>query len=92
METVSIKMEEVFANKVEKVMKKHNYTTKTEFIREAIRDKIKEIEKEEIIMRVRKIYGASKRRTTDADLHKARQRAFEDLEKEDLPSCSNQKD
>lgn len=34
---------------VEKVMKKHNYMTKTEFIREAIRDKIRKLEEKEIV-------------------------------------------
>ena len=39
MENVSLKMEENFMKAIEKVMRKHNYMTKTEFIREAIRDK-----------------------------------------------------
>lgn len=30
-------------------MKKHNYTTKTEFIREAMRDKIRMLEEKEIV-------------------------------------------
>ncbi len=82
METVSIKMEGEFASEVEKTMKKHHYTTKTEFIREAIRDKIKDLEKEELIMRVKKMYGASKRKTTDKQLHKAGKKAVEEIEKE----------
>ena len=49
MENVSLKMEENFMKAVKKVMRKHNYMTKTEFIREAIRDKIKELEEKEII-------------------------------------------
>ncbi len=79
METVSIKMEGDFNKDIEKTMKKHRYSTKTEFIREAIRDKIKDLEKEEVIMRVNKLYGASKRKTTDAELHKAREKAFKEL-------------
>ena len=82
METVSIKMDENFATEVEKVMKKHHYTTKTEFIREAIRDKIKDLEKEELLMKARKLYGSSKHKTTDEQLHKAGEKAFEELERE----------
>ena len=82
MESVSIKMEEDFASEVKKVMKKHHYTTKTEFIREAIRDKMKDLEKEAILMKVRKLYGASKRKTTDDMLHKARELAVAELEEE----------
>lgn len=50
MENVSLKLEENFLRAVEKVMKKHNFMTKTEFIREAIRDKIRRLEEKEIIM------------------------------------------
>ena len=34
---------------IEKVMRKHLYTTKTEFIRESIRDKIRRLEEKEIL-------------------------------------------
>ncbi|HLD97973.1 MAG TPA: ribbon-helix-helix domain-containing protein [Candidatus Nanoarchaeia archaeon] len=49
MENVSLKLEKNFLGAIEKVMKKHNYMTKTEFIREAIRDKIKKLEEKEIV-------------------------------------------
>lgn len=49
MENISLKMEEGFVKVIDKVMKKHNYMTKTEFIREAIRDKIRKLEEKEIL-------------------------------------------
>ncbi len=49
MENLSIKLEESFLKVIETVMKKHNYMTKTEFIREAIRDKIRRLEEKEIL-------------------------------------------
>ncbi|HVY01151.1 MAG TPA: ribbon-helix-helix domain-containing protein [Candidatus Nanoarchaeia archaeon] len=49
MESISLKLEENFLKAIEKVMKAHNYTTKTEFIRESIRDKISELEEKEIL-------------------------------------------
>jgi metal-responsive CopG/Arc/MetJ family transcriptional regulator len=49
MENVSLKIERRFLLAIEKVMKKHNYMTKTEFIRESIRDKIRELEEKEIL-------------------------------------------
>ncbi len=82
METVCVKFEEKFLKDVESAMKNHRYSTKTEFIREAVRDKIRDLEKEEALLRVKKFYGASKRKTTDKELHEARQRAFEELDKE----------
>ncbi len=80
METICVKLENEFFTDIKKVMKKHRYTTKTEFVREAIRDKLKDLEREEAVMRVKRIYGASKRKTADKVLHNARERAFLDLE------------
>lgn len=42
-------MEKGFVNAIEKVMKRHNYMTKTEFIRESIRDKMRKLEEKEIL-------------------------------------------
>jgi len=49
MESISLKLEENFLKAIQAVMKKHNYVTKTEFIREAIRDKIRRLEEREIL-------------------------------------------
>lgn len=49
MENISLKLERNFLSAIEKVMKKHNYMTKTEFIRESIRDKIRRLEEKEIL-------------------------------------------
>jgi Arc/MetJ-type ribon-helix-helix transcriptional regulator len=81
METISLRLENNFARILEKAIKNNMYSTKTEFIREAIRDKIKQIEKEETLKKVEKLFGSSKRKTTDEELHKAREKAFEQLER-----------
>lgn len=49
MESVSLKIEGNFLQAINEVMKKHHYTTKTEFIRESIRDKIKKLEEKGIV-------------------------------------------
>ena len=49
MENVSLKLERNFLDAIQRVMKKHNYMTKTEFIRESIRDKIRRLEEKEIV-------------------------------------------
>jgi Arc/MetJ-type ribon-helix-helix transcriptional regulator len=46
MKTISLKLENAFLNTIERIMKKSNYTTKTEFIREAIRDKMEKMREE----------------------------------------------
>ena len=82
MESISLKLESSFLKYIETIMKKHRYITKTEFIREAIRDKIKNLEMEEAIFRAKKLYGTSKRKTTDKQLHEAGEKAFRQLAKE----------
>lgn len=47
MENISLKLEKEFRKAMEDIMKKHNYMTKTEFIREAIRDKMKSLGEKE---------------------------------------------
>ena len=79
METISIRFENEFLHDIKKAMKSHRYATKAEFIREAIRDKIKDLEKEKALLRLEKAYGASKRKTTDEDIHNAGEKAFEDI-------------
>ena len=49
MENISLKLERNFLQAIEKIMKRHNYMTKTEFVREAIRDKIRKLEEKEIL-------------------------------------------
>ncbi len=41
-----------------------------------------DLQKEEALARLKKIYGASKRKTTDEELHKVREEVFEELERE----------
>ena len=81
MESISLKLEPDFLRHMERIMKKCEYSTKTEFIRSAIREKIKELEKEETLKNINKLFGSSKHKTTDKDLHKAREEIFEQLEK-----------
>jgi len=81
MENVSLKIETKFEEELEKVMKKNGYATKTEFIREALRDKIRELEKQETLKKMGKLFGSSKHKTTDEQLHIAGEKAFEQLEK-----------
>tara|TARA_Y100000310_G_scaffold321445_1_gene379083 strand:+ start:1627 stop:1881 length:255 start_codon:yes stop_codon:yes gene_type:complete len=81
MENVCVRFEKSFIHDMEEVMKGHRYATKTEFIREAVRDKIKDLETKEALIRLEKVYGASKRKTTKEQMRKAKEEAFEVLSK-----------
>ena len=81
METVSLKLERGILREIDKNLKKRRYSTRTEFIRDAIRKKLSDQEKEELLRAVAKLHGYSKRKTTDEQLHEAGERAFKKLEK-----------
>ena len=62
MESITIKVEDQLAKEMAKAMKPY-YSTKTEFIREAIRGKLKEIEKEKALKMIKENFGKSKVKT-----------------------------
>ncbi|MBS3128161.1 ribbon-helix-helix protein, CopG family [Candidatus Woesearchaeota archaeon] len=91
METVSIKLDESILKEIDRNLKKHRYSTRTEFLRDAVRDKLIELErnpltekeKEELLQKMASIRGTFRRKTptTDEALHAARERAFRAIEK-----------
>ena len=81
MEAISLKLEKNLLNEIDQKITKHRYSTRTEFIRDAIREKLSELEKQELINAVSKLRGISKRKTTDEQLHEAGERAFLKIEK-----------
>ncbi len=72
MESITIKVEPELAREIDRAMKPL-YSTKTEFIREAIRDKIKREKDEEFTQKLRKHLGMAKKRTSDKELRQIRE-------------------
>lgn len=81
METVTLKMEESMIKEIDQKLASNRYSTRTEFIRDAIRDKLSDLEKGELLKTIAKLRGSSKRRTTDKQLHVARERLAKKYEK-----------
>ncbi|MBI2655731.1 ribbon-helix-helix protein, CopG family [Candidatus Woesearchaeota archaeon] len=81
METITIKMEDKLLEEIDQKLEDHRYSTRTEFIRDAIREKLSELEKEEVLKNLAKLKGFSKRKTTDEQLHIAREKVSDMLEK-----------
>lgn len=73
MESITIKVDEHMAREIEKAMHPL-YSTKTEFIREAIRDKVKTQRSEEIAARLKKSFGIAKTNTSDEELREIREK------------------
>ena len=80
METITIKMEPKLLQEIDHLLQHHRYSTRTEFIRDAIREKLSELEKATILKNLAQLQGISTRKTSDVQLHNARQKAFEILE------------
>jgi len=63
MESITIKVPDIMAKEIE-IFIKPDYGTKTEFIREAIRNKIKEVRKERALDELKKYFGKAKTKTS----------------------------
>ena len=72
MESITIKVDDALAREINGAMKPY-YSTKTEFIREAIRDKIKAKKEEQTLNELKKYFGASKKKTTYAEERRIRE-------------------
>jgi metal-responsive CopG/Arc/MetJ family transcriptional regulator len=60
METISFKLQEDIVKQIDNMLKPLHFSNRTEFIREAIRDKLNDAEKEEIIMQLAMVKGSLK--------------------------------
>ena len=81
MQAITIKMEDRLLAELDQKLAIHRYSTRTEFIRDAIREKLSELEEADLPKKLPNLKGISKRKTTDAQLHAARDKAFKALEK-----------
>lgn len=82
METISLKLDETMLQNVDKTLQKHNFSTRTEFIRDAIRDKLSELSRDELIEEFMKFRGKSKKKTSDEELKKIRAEVSKELMEE----------
>lgn len=81
MEVISLKLEDDLLKEIDYSLIHNRYATRTEFIRDAIREKLSDLEKEELLKELVRLKGSVKRKTTDKQLHDAGEKAFEILEK-----------
>ena len=76
METISLKVDESMLDNVDKVFKKNNFSTRTEFIRDAIRSKLDKIRRDRLIEEFLKFKGKAKKRTTRSENRKTAEEAL----------------
>ena len=82
METVCVKLEESLLTRMDKQMKEAGYSTKTEFIREAIRIKLEEDEQEKLIKEFLTFKGKAQKETTYQENKKTREAVVLELARE----------
>ena len=75
---ISLKLDKEMLDRIDNNLKKHNYGTRTEFIRSTLREKLDDIEKQELIAEFLSLRGKGKRKTTDAELHKTKLKVFKE--------------
>jgi len=80
-EMINIKLEDKFLKDIDKVVKEERYHTRTEFIRNALREKLEESRIKQAMMEMVHIKGISKKKTTIDEYENIRKKAFEELSK-----------
>jgi len=80
-EMITVKLENNFLKEIDDVVYNNGYQNRTEFIRNALREKLEEVKLKEAMIELAHLKGASKKKTSDETLEKIREKAFDMLEK-----------
>ena len=80
-ELVTFKMEHNFLEDVDKTAKSAGFQNRTEFIRNALREKIEGIKLKKAMLELAHLKGFTKKKTTEESYEKIRAKAFEELSK-----------
>jgi metal-responsive CopG/Arc/MetJ family transcriptional regulator len=68
MQSISVKFTEEVIKKVDSSIKEFNYNSRTEFIRDAIRFKLEDLEKKKLVEEFLKLKGSMVKKAKDDDL------------------------
>ena len=67
-EMITLKLEDSFLDNIDNIVKKEGYQSRTEFIRNALREKVESSKLKEAMIELSKLKGASKKKTSDKEL------------------------
>ncbi len=82
MEVVTVKFNEDVLKRIDKSITKNNFNSRTEFIREAVRDKLSELSREDLIKEFMKFRGKAKKKTTYEENRETRDKVLFEMAKE----------
>ena len=80
-EMITLKLDDMFLKEIDSIVDKQRYHNRTEFIRNALREKVEETKLKAAMMQLAHLKGASKKRTSDADLERIREKVFNELDR-----------
>ncbi|MFC1697416.1 CopG family ribbon-helix-helix protein [Nanoarchaeota archaeon] len=79
MDIITVRFQENIIEELDKTILKHNFNSRTEFIREAVRDKLSELSRNELIQEFMKFRGKAKVKTSDKRLREIREEVSKEL-------------
>lgn len=79
MEVVTVKFQEDVLKRVDESITEHNFNSRTEFIREAVRDKLADLSRDDLINKFLKFRGKAKKKTTYEENRKTREIVSKEL-------------
>ena len=80
-EMITVKLEDKFLEDIDSIVEKEGYQNRTEFIRNALREKVEEVKLKEVMKEIAHLKGASKKKTSEKEYEQIREKAFEELSK-----------
>ncbi|MBN2367479.1 ribbon-helix-helix protein, CopG family [Candidatus Woesearchaeota archaeon] len=86
MDAITVRFQDNVLKRIDESIAEHNFNSRTEFIREAVRDKLATLSKEDLINEFLKFRGKAKKSTTYEDNLKTKEivgkELMEELEKQ----------
>ena len=78
-EMISLKLENKFLDEIDIIVKKEGYQNRTEFIRNALREKVEEVKMKQAMVELSRYRGKAPRKTTDNERAKIRDQISNEL-------------
>ncbi|MEK6953346.1 MAG: ribbon-helix-helix domain-containing protein [Nanoarchaeota archaeon] len=78
-EMITVKLEDKFLVDIDSIVEKEGYQNRTEFIRNALREKVEEVKLKEAMISISHLKGVSKKKTTEKEYEEIRKKAFEEI-------------
>lgn len=79
MEIVTLRFQESILKQIDKASSEHSFNSRTEFIREAVRDKLEELKREELANKFLSFRGKAKVKTSFEEEKRIKEKAGKEL-------------